>query len=502
MSLSTVKSIVVLMMENRSLDNFVGWIYQDTDNRSPNNDLFDGLKSDMGNPAPYIDDQFVNVGSTTNHKNPIVDPGEPFKHVNVQLFGGNPPANTQCMGFLTDYTEVIQGTTLLNPNVIMDAFDPSVVSCTKQIAQQAAICDQWFCSVPTQTWPNRSFVHAGTSNGNIVNWPYNPDLWNVPTIFNVMSRRAGSKWRVYYDDFMIPLTWLQMRQLHPFGYWKNFHGLDDFYDDAQNGNLPQYAFIEPSFFPNPVRGPETDAHPPHNAFIGDQFIGKIYNAIIASPQFQANEVLFIITFDEHGGCFDHVAPFGNATPPDKKTRLFDFKRFGVRVPTIVVSPYVAAGSVFNKRPAGSSLPAPGSTLPPWSKYTPYDHTSILRTIELCFDYKPLTARDAAAPDLGGILTESARTDYTPVSIATLPQDIQDEIAAETSQEALATRHLNDLQISMIAGLAHLAAPGILGDIEKVARLLSSRDVRTEELPTTVAKAIDFVQAKKAELKLT
>jgi phospholipase C len=169
----------------------------------------------------------------------------------------------------------------------------------------------------------------------------------------------------------------------------------------------------------------------------------------------------------------------------------------VRVPTIVVSPYVAAGSVFNQRPPGP-LPPPGSTLLPWSTYTPYDHTSILRTIEHCFGYDPLTARDAAAPDLGAILTGPARTDYTPVPIATPPQIMQDEIAASISQEAIATRHLNDLQISMVGALAHLTAPGIVG----TPRMLASRDVATEGLPSTVAQAIDYVQAKKVELKLT
>jgi phospholipase C len=484
-NLSTVKSIVVLMMENRSLDNWAGWIYQGNGNVSPNGDVFDGLTASMGNPT-FDGTSFVNVGTTTNHKNPVEDPGEPFDHVNVQLFGGNPPANTQCQGFLTDYTAVIQGTHLLDPRVIMDGFDPSVVSCTQAIARQFAICDQWFCSAPTQTWPNRSFVHAATSNGNLVNWPYDPGLWDVPTIFNVMARRAGTTWRVYYDDFLVPLTWLQMRQLHPFGYWKNFMGLDDFYDDAQNGNLPQYAFIEPSFFSNPVRGPETDAHPPHNAFIGDQFIGQIYNAIIGGPQFQNNELLFIITFDEHGGCFDHVAPFNNATATPQTNAQFDFTRFGVRVPTIVVSPYVTPGSVFNLRPSGP-LPAPGSTLPPWSTYTPYDHTSILATIENCFGYDPLSTRDAAAPDLSGILTSTANTNYQPVPIAT-PPELQAELDAPT-------KPLNDLQISMIGALAHLAT----GDV--IPRLLSDAEVATEELPTTVGTAIDYVNAKKAELGL-
>jgi phospholipase C len=485
---ANVKSIVVLMMENRSLDNFAGWIYSNNGNVSPNGDTYDGLTTSMYNPAPVTGTK-VYAGATTVHKNPVLDPGEGFANTVTQLFGGNPPPNTQGMGYLTDFTTVVNGK--LDPNVIMQGFDPSIVSCTQRIAQQAAICDEWFCSVPSETWPNRSFVHAATSNGNIDNWPYDPDLWNVPTIFNVMARRPGSTWRVYYDDFLIPLTWLQMRQLHPFGYWKNFRGLDDFYADAASGSLPQYAFLEPSFFPSPVTGPETDAHPPHNVFIGDQFIGKIYNAIIASPQFQANELLFIITFDEHGGCYDHVAPFDNATPPPQTNAQFDFTRFGVRVPTIVVSPYVVAGSVFNMRPTGP-LPAPGSTLPPWSTYTPYDHTSILRTIEVCFDYEPLSTRDAVAPDLGGILTGPARTNYEPVPIAAPP--------AEEAQPP-AKQPMNDLQLSIIGGLAHMAAPDVLHVLDAVPKLVKPLESELAKLPSTVEDAIDYIRGKKQEMGL-
>lgn len=195
-SLSTIKSIVVLMLENRSLDNFLGWIYA-PGNVSPNGDAFDGLTPDLWNPpSPQSTQQFF-VGRTTNHKNPVVDPGETFPHVNVQLFQQNPAPSPlprqQCMGFLEDYIAVLaEGKVEPDPTVILQGFDPSVVSCSKAIAEQFAVCDRWFCSVPSQTWPNRSFVHAATSNGNIVNWPYDPGQWDVPTIFNVMSRRSGS----------------------------------------------------------------------------------------------------------------------------------------------------------------------------------------------------------------------------------------------------------------------------------------------------------------------
>lgn len=496
-NLSTIKNIVVLMMENRSFDTWAGWIYPG--NVSPNGDPYNGLTSSMGNPSSPGSGDFVNVGVTTDHMNPSPDPGEIYQHVNVQLFLQNPPPDplpsTQCQGFLWDYTQVLQsGHYPTPPADILLGFDPSIVSCTQAIAQQFAICDQWFGSVPSQTWPNRSFVHAATSNGNINNWPWDPALWNVPTIFNVMSRRPGSTWRVYYDNLVFPIAWLQMEQLHPFGYWKNFHHIDRFLDDAASGNLPQYAFVEPRFMPDPIRGPETDAHPPHSAFIGDQFIGQIYNAIVTGPQFKANEVLFIITFDEHGGTFDHVAPFTNAAPVGTNADTgFTFDRFGVRVPTIVVSPYVTRGSVFNV-PAGVNSDAPPST------YTPYDHTSILKTIEQVFGYPALTARDAAAPDLGGIFNDTARTDYEPVPVTSPFKEIVDWIEQRTSRESIVKMPLNDLQQSIVGAIAHLRPSLSRGDDAKPENRPPSPD-EVETLPRTIAEAFDFFKQKKEELGL-
>jgi phospholipase C len=497
-NLSSIKSIVVLMMENRSLDTWAGWIYA-PENVSPNGDAFDGLTPELGNPPSPGSTEFIPVGRTTNHMNPTPDPGEPYPHVNVQLFEKNPPPDPlpakQNLGFVWDYTNVLHmGCYPTNPATILDGFDPSVVSCTQAIAKQFAICDQWFCSVPTQTWPNRSFVHTGWSNGNLVNFPYDPMLWDVPTIFNVMARRPGSTWRVYYHDLIFPLVMVQFPQMQKFGYAKNFHHIDQFLHDAASGSLPQYAFIEPRFIADPIAGPETDAHPPHSAFIGDQFIGEIYNAIVTGPQFKANEVLFIITFDEHGGTYDHVAPFTNATPVGVNMETqFTFNRFGVRVPTIVVSPFVKKGSVFNK-PAGVPNDAPPST------YTPYDHTSILKTIELAYGYPNMTARDNAAPDLGGILTEPARTDYGPVPVTGPFQELKDWIAERISRESVSKMPLNDLQVSIVAAAAHMR-PTLDHSDDAQPAIVPPTPEEVEKLPRTVAEAIDFFKAKKEELGL-
>jgi phospholipase C len=139
----------------------------------------------------------------------------------------------------------------------------------------------------------------------------------------------------------------------------------------------------------------------------------------------------IITYDEHGGCYDHVAPPLGAVPPDNSVGEFgfDFKRFGLRVPTVLVSPLIAPGTVF-RVPAGS---------------TPLDHTSILKTVETRWGLPSLTARDAAAPDVGDVLTlATPRTDdpiagvVVPTSsganpVSTLPSHLQKVHAELVSQ---------------------------------------------------------------------
>ncbi len=123
-----------------------------------------------------------------------------------------------------------------------------------------------------------------------------------------------------------------------------------------------------------------DEHPPHNVAYGEQLIAAVYNAVRGGPGWK--QTLLVITYDEHGGCYDHVVPPVATSPDGKNPNGFDFDYFGVRVPAVIVSPYVPAGTVI--RPPGM---------------TPFDHTSIIATLRKLFNFAPLTARDAAAPDL-------------------------------------------------------------------------------------------------------
>jgi phospholipase C len=451
-NLGSIKSIVVLMLENRSFDNILGWLFAN------DGQPLGGLTGKESNAS--LSGLLIPVSKNSTRDNvPSPDPGEEYQHINMQLFGSKTapvPPTAKNLGFVLDY-ESVKG----NPADIMACYDPSLIPNLAAIAKKYAVCDAWHAPVPSQTWPNRAFAHAATSWGMVNNFPYDPYEWRMPTIFQKMAAIPGMTWRVYYDDNYVSGTRLQFSPLHKPGYSKNIIGFENFLHDANAGQLPHYAFIEASFFHNPLTGKkQSDLHPPSHITPGDEFIARCYNAIVTSPQWAANEVLFVITFDEHGGCYDHVPPPANAVAPDnRKGQLgFNFKRFGVRVPAVVVSPFVVAGSLFHAAP----------------QTMPYDHTSILATIEKVFNIAPLTKRDAAAQDLGSILTGPARTDSAPLTIA--PQAFA--AAAGAENEDLAAEPLNDLQRGMVMAMQKVVAQQTGVAASDVAVAAAAEEVRT------------------------
>jgi phospholipase C len=458
-NLANVKSIVVLMMENRSLDNLLGYLYFDQGNVSPNGDAFNGLTGNESNPNSNGSPILVRRESSRNNM-PNPDPGEEYAHVNMQLFKSQtppvPPVATND-GFVLDYLTQ-QG----KAADIMSCYDPSMIPNVAEICRRYALCDAWHAPVPTQTWANRAFAHAATSWGMVNNAPNDPFRWRMPTIFQKMAAISNMPWRIYYDENYMSFTRLQFSPLLKPGYNKNILGFEHFLNDANAGQLPRYSFVEPNFFANPLtKKKESDMHPPSDITPGDEFVARVFNAVITGPQWAKNEVLLVITFDEHGGCYDHVSPPINAVAPDSKKGEFgfDFKRFGVRVPAVVVSPFVKKGSVFHAAPNA----------------TPYDHTSILATIEKVNQIAALTKRDAAAPDLGSILTEPARNDASP-----LPITSDAVVATKAAVQALANQPLNDLQQGMVTAMKRVLgqkAPAAAAPA-KAARAAAVRPIAT------------------------
>ncbi len=472
MALENIEHVVVVMMENRSFDNLLGWLYDNqTDpprfnNPDRNPPVFDGLRamtySNLLNGAIVFASRPPTAWPPANNPNvvPSPDPHEGFQFVRAQLFGAANPAPgalADMSGFLKDYSAPDAGGA--NAAQIMQTFGPGEANVLNDLARNFAVCDRWFASVPTQTWPNRGFVHSGSSDGHINNDDYEP--YDIPTIFNVLESQ-GKTWGIFHDTTLIPsLTLAQFfprlipypEKIQRYNIFKNLCAAEATAAPAQK--LPQYSFLEPRFTPElglfAIDFP-SDYHPPHNICRGEQFLADIYQAVRTSPY--RDSILLVITFDEHGGCYDHVPPPTGATAPDPSPQSrdgsFDFSQFGVRVPTVVVSSYVRPGTVFRAPPG----------------QMPYDHTSILATLR---DWLTLDT-DAGKPFL-----TSPRIRRAPTLDAVLSLDVSNRntnwptIAAAcsigTDDQSLQTP-LNSLQMSLIAAAArqHTATPTDQGTV--------------------------------------
>lgn len=201
-------------MENRSFDNLLGWLYDNQSDPPPCNippqtpPTFDGLsgnpKSNSLNGQTILASHPPTAWPSANNPNvvPTPDPQEEFDHVTAQIFGTSAPAAgaaANMSGFLQDYSTTDAG--VGNAGQIMQGFGPNDANVINQLARNFAVSDRWFASVPTQTWPNRAFIHTGSSDGHINNDNY--ELYDIATIFNVLEGQ-GKSWGVFHDTTLIP----------------------------------------------------------------------------------------------------------------------------------------------------------------------------------------------------------------------------------------------------------------------------------------------------------
>ena len=399
-NLAAVDHVVVLMLENRAFDHMLGFLYTADGNISPSGQPYEGLTGTESNPDSSGNEVtvFQITPSTPNaYFMPGADPGEGYMATNNQLYGSDsgPSATGQaatCQGFVKDYAytlgwEKTQGWSILPGTVvndIMGMFTPQALPVLSALARGYAVCDHWFASVPTETLANRAFACAATSQGHMDD---QTRTFTCPSIFGLLNSH-GLGWSIYGYDAE-PLTkssFTDIAQADPthFGLFKDFQGA------AAAGTLPAFTFIEPSW-----SSTGNSQHPNYDVALGEQLIHDVYESLRSGPGWP--QTLLVVTYDEHGGCYDHVPPPWGATPPDNNVGEygFTFNRFGVRVPAVLISPLIAPGTVY-RVPAGS---------------VPLDHTSILKTVEQRWNLAPLTARDAAAPGFGDVLTlTTPRTD--------------------------------------------------------------------------------------------
>jgi phospholipase C len=430
---SKITNVFVLMLENHSFDNIFGQsgIPRITHAGPGDSNSYHGTRYAAGRPAPVV---------------MPTDPGHEFTDVVEQLAGpgaayppgGAYPPITRS-GFAANYaTTTTEGPVPPAADIgqIMLGFDtPTQLPVLYQLATEFAVCDHWFSSLPGPTWPNRFFVH-GASSAGLDHSPTAEEMaeWSLPgfgftyprgSLFGALSR-AGLTWRIYHDDTdaysddpqigailgAIPqVAALQEVTL------LDTHSLTRFAAELQEPYTVAYTFIEPNYgdVAGSYRGGSSQ-HPMDDVHGGEGLVKAVYEAIRNSPAW--NTSLLLITYDEHGGFYDSVAP-GPATPPGDGSSAalskfgFTFSQLGVRVPAVAVSPWIPAGTV---------------------SHSGYDHSSVPATVERLFGLPALTARDKAANDLRPLLTApEPRTDaparlHDPAPPAPRP-------AAETAEAA-------------------------------------------------------------------
>ena len=309
-------------------------------------------------------------------------------------------------GFVADYISAFTAEMGRQPTYdeysqIMTGYTPEQMPVLSTLARGFATFDHWFADVPSQTFTNRSFFHAATASGLVVNAPYaNFPVHNTAeTLFDRLEAH-GLTWRVYCDPpSRYSLTGLIHAPRLRERFATNFFSTDQFFADAENGELPTYAFIEPQIIGHAhndmhpafsMQTPGLNFDPPSSLIAGEDLLARIYDAIRSSSSPTGSNcfnTLFMVVFDEHGGTYDHVPPPAATRPtrPDRAGQMdFTFDRLGIRLPAIAISPWIPEKTVVNDT---------------------YRNTSVIRTMRERWNLgPPLTARDADAADIAPVLT--------------------------------------------------------------------------------------------------
>lgn len=432
--LPSVQHVVVLMLENRSFDHMLGFLYAAAGNVSPGGQPYEGLAGTESNPdatGQPVTAFRIEPATPNAYFMPGADPGEGYLATNDQLFGSDaapasPTTPPSMQGFVRNFAYTLgwqsrEGSWSILPGTvatdIMGCYTPEALPVLSALAKGYAVCDHWFSSVPTETLPNRAFACAATSQGHMDD---KTRTFTAPSIFGLLGKH-GLSWGIYGYEAE-PLTRSIFTDIAA-ATGGTVGKFADFQAAAAAGSLPAFTFLEPAW-----SSTGNSQHPNYDVALGEQLIHDVYEALRGGTGWP--QTLLVITYDEHGGCYDHVPPPSGAVPPDNSAGEFgfDFTRFGVRVPTVLISPLIPSGTVF-RVPAGSA---------------PLDHTSILKTVQQRWALPTLTARDAAAPGFGAAL--SLTTPRTDDALA----DVTVPTAGAPSPSVTAPSHLQEVQADLIS----------------------------------------------------
>jgi phospholipase C len=409
--LDQIEHVVVVMLENRSFDHMLGYLSLPTAEGGKGRTNVDGLTGPATNLNSYGGTDYpIHHLAKTAFGGEAEDPDHSGASTDEQLSGGG-------QGFVSNFARISQeraaklNVPVPEAGLVMGYYDAEDLPVYDHLAAEYCVADRWFSSVPGATWPNRLYSMAGRAEGSRDDKPV--PIYALPSFARYLDEYQVD-WRWYSFD---PATLRAADPAYRLSHHDHFAFVDSrtlstleravgelteegpsFLDDVAEGKLPQVSWIDPRFKDLRVLGPNSnDDHPPSDVIAGQDLILTIYHALSSAPTWE--KTLLVITYDEHGGFYDHVPPPA-AVDDDPR-----FKRLGVRVPALLVSPLVAQGST------STQLLGPDFH---------FDHTSIIKTILTRFcaangQIPAMTARVADAQHLGHLLSDPATAARGPVA---------------------------------------------------------------------------------------
>lgn len=363
-----IKHFVVLMMENHSFDNILGTLKR-----------------------PGVDGLTMSSGGVPLNTNP--DPnGDPVRsfHLPTLCQDGFHVTQSWDASHLQYHGGAMDGFVTTSGREAMGYYTEDDLPVTHALATVFPVCDRWFCSTLCQTFPNRLFFIAGTAEGSISTDVQERAMAHEPKNGTLFSRldAAGVSWRNYLFDLGDSMLWgpayFAAQQGHVFP-------IANFYADALTGTLPSFSIISPEAFLASEENPQ-------NVSIGETVVWSVATALMRSPAWRSTALL--ITYDEHGGYYDHVPPVAVPNPDGiapRASNLYgdNYTLSGFRVPALLISPWARRNYV---------------------SHTLYDHTSMLAYCERKWGLAPMTARDAAANDMFDLFDLSAPSFAAPPAL--------------------------------------------------------------------------------------
>jgi len=338
---SGIEHVVVVMMENRSFDHFLGWL-PGADGKQAGLAYTDS--GGVSHPTHPLAPDFQGCG--------FADPDHSYEGARVEYNNG------ACDGWLRAGSNDVYS---------IGYYTQADLAFLGTAAPAWTTCDRYFAGIMAGTYPNRIYQHAAQTDR------FDNSLLPISTLPTIWDRLADHSLsaRYYYSDFPFLALW-------GVKYLNIATPITQFFDDAAAGTLPKVSFVEPRFLLE-EQGLSGDDHPHSDIRNGEAFLNSVYQAIVSSPNWPST--ILVINFDEWGGFFEHVPPPVAPIPPADAALGSDGLR-GFRVPALVISPWSPRGAIAHDL---------------------YDHTSVLKLIEWRWSLRPLTVRDSTANNLANVL---------------------------------------------------------------------------------------------------